>query len=154
MASLGKMVLRVLGSLAGIGTASIGGLPGIPRMDRYPPESLEWVPWGGSQLDEKAFEDSQEAFEQKNYQNAYNTLTKALEQEGLLAKIQTADERAQLYNNMAVLLANLGRFDEAYEYIEKAMHENPTIEEVIDALKNNRVIIKSHLSESEPTDST
>ena len=151
MANFGKMLLQVLSSFAGIGTASISGLPGIPEWD---PHSLVWVPWGGSQLDEKAFEDSQEAFEQKNYQNAYNTLTKALEQEGLLAKIQTADERAQLYNNMAVLLANLGRFDEAYEYIEKAMHENPTIEEVIDALKNNRVIIRSHLSESEPTDST
>ena len=146
MASLGKMVLRVLGSLAGIGTASIGGLPGIPRGDQSPPESLKWVPWGGSQLHEKAFKDSQEAFYWENYQDAYETLTKALKQGGLLAKIQTADERAQLYNNLAVLLANLGRFDEAYEYIEKAMQEHPTLEEVIDAVEANRVVIENHLS--------
>ena len=146
MIGIPRLFIDFITVALGLPLMSIGGLPGIPRWDQYPPESLEWVPWGGSQLKEEAFKDSQEAFDQENYQQAYKTLTTALKKKDLLAKIQTADERAQLYNNIAVLLAKLEQFDEAYEFIEKAMQENPTIEEVIDAVEANRVVIESHLS--------
>ena len=144
MRFLKKLLVELLTSLGGIGTSSIGGLPGTPR-SREEEKKTIWVDWGGSHLTIPELKRSQEAFKQGAYDQAYEHL--GIAQESI--KIETPTFKAQLLNNRAVSAYELSwqvddvnrrqvLQNEAQDYITRAATKIETFpQELSDAIMHN-----------------
>ena len=146
MGALKKLLIDVLASLSGIGTASIGGLPGITRGQEE--EETVWVPWGGSHLAIPELRQSQEAFKQGAYDRAYKSLRRIPES----VRVETPTFKAQLLNNCAVSAYRFSQQvddvnrrqalqNEAQDYITRAAAIPTFSSELSDAVKRNLTII-------------
>jgi hypothetical protein len=111
--ALKRMLFGLLSPLSGIGAASLGGLPGVPK-GRTEEEQPIWVHWGGRHLKIPEIWASEQAFERGAYGEAYDSLRRVrvyVRQGQIKAK---ALFRAQLLNNLAVSAHKVSqRVDEA-----------------------------------------
>jgi hypothetical protein len=135
MGSLKRILIELVASFGGIGTASTGGLPGTPT-DREEKETI-WLDWGGSHLDIPEIKQSQQAFEQGDSARAYKHLCKALES----PEPKPSLFEAQLFNNLAVSAYNSGLIAEAQGYITRAAEVETGSQELSDAIVDNKAII-------------
>jgi len=146
MRSFKQLLVEVLASLGGIGSASIGGLPGIPRSREE--EQTIWVDWGGSHLNFPEIQQSQQAFKQGAYDRAYEFLRRAQKS----IKVETSTFRAQLFNNLAVSAYNLSErvddmttrqrlLNKAQDDITRAASITTSSLELSDAVRHNLAII-------------
>jgi len=146
MHSLKQLLIELAASFVGVGTASIGGLPGTPR-GREEEETI-WIPWGGFHLTIPELWQSQEAFKQGAYDRAYESLRGIPES----VRVETPAFKAQLLNNRAVSAYRFSQQvgdvnkrqmlqNEAQDHITRAAGIETFSSELSEAVKRNLTII-------------
>jgi hypothetical protein len=149
--TLRRMLIGLLSSLSGIGTAAIGGLPGPPK-PRRKGAKLIWISWGGRHRKIHGTMLSQQAFSRRAYREAYDSLDRL---RGCIIRGQIKVEakfKAQLYNNLAVSAHELSQcVDDASEeqrlrikawaYIKRAARIPISSREISAAIRHNRSLM-------------
>jgi len=133
MGFIRRILVGLLSSLGGIGLASMGGLPGVSGRQMEKDEEPIWADWGGSVLDIPEIRLSQQAFEGRALDQAYEFLIQA--QQGI--ETQSPTFEAQLLNNLAVSACGLGLHNEASEYIRSAAQIETNSWEIFNIVRCN-----------------
>jgi len=152
MRSLKQVLVGLLVSLSGVGTASIGGLPGVPKPKTQVEEKVCWVNWGGSHLSVPEVHESQQAFEQGADDQAHRSLCKVRGSMKQGRIVETTTFEIQLHNNLAVSALNCSQHvDDARKqqrlrnlargYISRAAQRRTSSLELSDAVKQNLDLI-------------
>jgi hypothetical protein len=130
---LKRMFIGLLGSLGGVGTASIGGLSGMDKGE-LDEEGALWIDWGGSLLDIPEILQIQQAFEVgARDQEVYESLIQAQQK----FNVPDPSLEAQFLNNLAVSAYDLGLDDEARSLIRSAAQIETDSWEVSETILHN-----------------
>mgnify|MGYP006987950847 FL=1 len=106
MASLKRMLMGLLTSIGGMGTASIGGLPGPTK--RREDFKAKWIDWGGSHRGIPKVMQSQQAHNDGAHRQAFGHLQKVRKDVERGRSPATPAFQAQLNNNLAVCAHECG----------------------------------------------
>jgi Flp pilus assembly protein TadD len=137
MHSLKRVLVEFVVLFSGVGIASIGGLPGVPRSRSRAERETIWVDWGGSQLSIPEIKQSQLAFEKAAFDEAYKALGKVQD----IGEPKTPSFDAQVLNNLAVSAYSSGRVEQARDYMILAAQIETVPQELSDAIAHNLDLI-------------